>query len=317
MTPPDAGEPSVEMVRLLAAAMRAGLDGGAVGRMIVPPRETAEGPAGNKFLSMPAISPDYDLYINKVATIVAAGARNRGATVTSTVPMFAAASGRYLGALDGTVVTNLKCAAVTALVTDYCAAPDSAVLGVIGSGVQARQQFLGVSAVRPVRQVRVFSPNPAHAAACAADLTALAARDGTALSAVACASAEQASADVDILITATTSTEPLPISTRLPAHVHINCVGAHTATSRELSAELLTTSVLIVEDRRTAIAEAGPLHAAALELDQLSRYEREGAGLPGQRTIFASTGCAYLDLITCAHLMAAGAAAPEAYAIAR
>jgi len=64
-----------------------------------------------------------------------------------------------------------------------------------------------------------------------------------------------------------------------------------------------TSDVLIVEDRRTAVAEAGPLHSGAVELDALDTPA--AAGFDGQRTIFSSTGCAYLDLITCAHLVTA------------
>jgi ornithine cyclodeaminase/alanine dehydrogenase-like protein (mu-crystallin family) len=307
---PAGGELSVVLVRSLAGEMRAGLRSGAVQRMIVPPRETAEDAAGTKFISMPAVSPDYDLYINKVATIVAPDAPGRGATVTSVVPMFSASSGRFLGMLDGTDVTNLKCAAVTALVTDRCAAKDSGVLGIIGSGVQARQQYLGVSAVRDVEEVRVFSRNADHAAAFARDIATMAARADAAIGVVRCGSAADASRGVDILVTATTSYDPLPISSQLPGHVHVNCVGAHTVASRELSEDLLRTSVLIVEDRRTAVAEAGPLHSEAVELDALDTPA--AAGFDGQRTIFSSTGCAYLDLITCAHLMTAGRDEAEA-----
>lgn len=299
---PVPAEPSVGLVRSLSGEMRAGLRSGAVRRMIVPRRETAEDAEGTKFISMPAVSADYDLYINKVATIVAPDAPGAGATVTSVVPVFSASSGRFLGMLDGAAVTNLKCAAVTALVTDRCAAKDSAVLGIIGSGVQARQQYLGVSAVRDVEEVRVFSRDAGHAAAFARDVAAMAARAGAAVGVVICASAADASRGVDILVTATTSAVPLPISRRLPAHVHINCVGAHTVAARELPEDLLRTSVLIVEDRRTAIAEAGPLHRRAVELDALDTPA--SAGFDGQRTIFSSTGCAYLDLITCAHLAA-------------
>jgi ornithine cyclodeaminase/alanine dehydrogenase-like protein (mu-crystallin family) len=83
--------------------------------------------------------------------------------------------------------------------------------------------------------------------------------------------------------------------------VHINCMGAHTAESRELPVALLRSSVVIVEDVRTAIAEAGESHSGAVELATLLA-EMDGA-LAGRRTIFASTGCAYLDLITCAYLV--------------
>jgi ornithine cyclodeaminase/alanine dehydrogenase-like protein (mu-crystallin family) len=287
----------VELVRSLAEAMRDALRSGAVRRMLVPPRETVTDATGTKFVSMPAVSPDHDLYISKVATILAAPAAGGGATVTSVVPMFSVSTGRFLGVLDGATVTNLKCAAVTALVTDRCTAPDSRVLGIIGSGVQARQQFLGVSAVRDLAEIRVWSRNPAHAAAFARDIAATA---GTSVRVVVCDSAERASRDVDVLSTATTSVDPLPISARLPAHVHINCMGAHTTESRELPVELFRTATVIVEDLRTAVAEAGQSHAMAVELDALAAPE--AAELAQRRTIFASTGCAYLDLITCAHL---------------
>lgn len=298
MTATHVSPTSVELVRSLAGAMREALRSGSVGRMRIPPRETVEDADGRKFISMPAVSADHDLYVNKVATIVAAP--GTGATVTSVVPVFAAASGRFLGTLDGTTVTNLKCAAVTALVTDRCAASDSRVLGIIGSGVQARQQFLGVSAVRDLAEVRVWSRSARHAEAFARDIRA-ASGTGRSPDVVVCGTAEEASRDVDILSTATTSTAPLPISARLSDHLHINCMGGHTTESRELSAELLRTSVVIVEDLPTAIAEAGESHAAAIDLNALTAPG--AAGLAQQRTVFASTGCAYLDLITCAHLM--------------
>ncbi len=292
----------VALVRAIQEAMCEALRDGSVGRMLLPPRETVEDASGAKFISMPAVSPDHDLYVNKVATIMpSAGA---GSTVTSVVPMFSASTGRYLGTLDGATVTNLKCAAVTALVTDRCAAPDSRVLGIIGSGVQARQQFLGVSAVRDLAQVRIWSRSPAHAAAFARDIEASAA--GRPVDVVVCGSAEEAGRGVDILSTATTSAVPLPIPAELPAHAHINCMGAHTTASREVPAELLRTSVVIVEDLRTAIAEAGESHAGALELGALMSEEADG--FPWRRTVFASTGSAYLDLITCAHLVTSQAA---------
>lgn len=301
MTAADALSTSpVRHVRSLVEAMRDALRSGAVTRMLVPPRETVEDAAGAKFISMPAVSPDHDLYVNKVATIVASPVPGRGATVTSVVPMFSASTGRFRGTLDGTTVTNLKCAAVTALVTDRCAAPDGRVLGIIGAGVQARQQFLGVSAVCDLAQVRVWSRDAGRTAAFARDITAAADAAGRPVRVVVCDTAEQTTQGVDILSTATTSVEPLPISAELPTHVHINCMGAHTTESRELPAELFRTSVVIVEDLGTAVAEAGESHAAAVELGILDGPE--AAGFARQRTIFASTGCAYLDLITCAHL---------------
>ncbi|MEN3308471.1 MAG: hypothetical protein V7603_4673 [Micromonosporaceae bacterium] len=333
-----------DVVLSLAAEMRAGLRSGAVRRMVVPLREVVEDAAGTKFLSMPAVSADYDLFINKTATIVPPGARGersrsrslaeastpnaprgersrsrslaeastpnaprgRGATVTSVVSLFSAASGEFLGTVDGAAVTNLKCAAVTALVTDRCAAKAGKVMGIIGSGVQARQQYRGVSAVRDIEEVRIYSRNPGNAEAFGRHVSRTATNG---VRVVVCDSAENASRGVDILATATMSVDPLPISTALPDHVHINCMGAHTVESRELDQALLRTSVLIVEDLSTAIAEAGELHREAIELDALD--SPAAAGLAARRTVFSSVGCAYLDLITCAHLRRAAGGASD------
>ncbi|MEU1480914.1 ornithine cyclodeaminase family protein [Streptomyces sp. NPDC005760] len=304
----------MELVRSLAEAMRDSLRSGAVGRMSVPPRETVEDAAGAKFISMPAVSPDHDLYINKVATIVTSPGGGRGATVTSVVPMFSVSTGRFHGVLDGATVTNLKCAAVTALVTDRCAAPESRVLGIIGAGVQARQQFLGVSAVRDLTEVRIWSRTARRTESFARDIAATAAAGGRPVNVVVCGSAEQASRGVDVLSTATTSVAPLPISAHLPAHAHVNCMGAHTTRSRELPDSLLRSGVIIVEDLRTAVAEAGESHAGAVELDVLAGPG--GEEFARRRTVFASVGCAYLDLITCAHLVSQGAGTLTAAALA-
>ena len=310
MTP--GGEPSADLVRSLAAEMGAALRGGAVRRMVVPRRAVVALATGVKCVSMPAVSPDYDLFITKTATIMAHSAG--GGTVTSVVPVFSAGSGRFLRVMDGAVVTNAKCAAVTALVTDRCAAPASRVLGIIGAGVQAHQQYLGVSAVRDLDEVRIHSRTAARAASFG---RRIAATSGARV--VVCGSAAEASRGVDILATATTSADPLPISAELPEHVHVNCMGAHTVSSRELAADLLRASVLVVEDRDTAVAEAGELHRAAVELDAL---ESPGAaGFARRRTVFSSVGHASLDLVTCAYLgrlpAEVAAAEPELESVTR
>jgi ornithine cyclodeaminase len=83
--------------------------------------------------------------------------------------------------------------------------------------------------------------------------------------------------------------------------VHINCMGGHTVESREVPLELLRASTLIVEDLPTAIAEAGEVHANAITLGQL--VQGDSGPLRAVRTIFSSTGHAFLDVITTAHLL--------------
>lgn len=290
----------------LADLFRTSLRNGSVAAMRVPARVTvpAAGPTavpgqaeGVNCLSMPAVSLRHDLYVNKVATIAEAGAR--GATVTAVVPMFSARDGRYLGILDGAAVTALKCAAVTALVTDRCAGPDVGILAIIGAGTQALAQFAGVDAVRAPARIRIFSRTRGHAERFADEVRRRSAQRGRFPDVRVCDSVEDASAGADILGTTTTSTSPLSLGP-LPAAAHVNCMGAHTTDSREVSRELLRTSVVFVEDKATAMAEAGAEHAGAYELGDLDNPDLPD--LRQRRTVFSSTGCAWLDLLTCAHL---------------
>ncbi|MFP1623726.1 ornithine cyclodeaminase family protein [Streptomyces sp. 5K101] len=281
-------------VAAVAALMRESLRSGAVRRMIVPLRQFVDDGHGTRFLSMPAVSPDHRLCVNKTATIT----DGPGPTVTSVVPVFSTVTGESLGVLDGVAVTNLKCAAVTAVVTDHCAARDSAVLGIVGSGVQAWEQYLGVSAVREITEVRVHSRTTAHAEMLCERIRRVAGR----IRAVVCASAEEATSGADVVSTATTSALPLPIAADLPEHVHINCMGAHTTESRELPRSLMAAATLIVEDIDIAVAEAGEIHRTAIDLESLETGGH--TGLDGRPTVFSSTGHASLDLITCAHLLA-------------
>lgn len=283
------------LMRELESALEQGLHE----RMQVPLREVValEQPR-SAFLSMPAVSEHFGLYINKVATIFERSATDPLPTVNAVVTAFSTRTGELLAMLDGAAVTNLKCAAVSALVTDRCARPDARVLAIAGTGVQARQQVVSVCSVRPIREVRLWARNASRCAAFAAELRASLGQDVRILP---CESLEEAVRTADVIGTATASKVPLGRFSDLSPTVHLNCMGGHTTEAREVPLELLRTSTLIVEDLATAVAEAGPVHASALSLGQLVRTAREP--LRAGRTVFSSTGHAFLDVITTAHLL--------------
>lgn len=276
----------LQLARELEAAYRAGVPA----RMQVPMRLAMADAV--TCVAMPALAPELDLYVTKLATIAPAGEARPA--ITAVVVAFSSRTGALRAILDGAHVTSLKCAAVSALVTDRCAAPDARVLALAGTGAQARAQVRAVCAVRPITALRVSSGTPGRAAAFAAELRGeLPDLD---ISAVPLADAVRGA---DVIATATLATTPLGAFADLAPHVHINCMGGHTPAARELPRELLQTSTLIVEHRPTAIAEAGPLHADALELADLLA----APDLRRTRTIFSSTGHAALDVLTTAHLL--------------
>jgi ornithine cyclodeaminase len=286
-------------VRALAAEMGDAYRSGICERMLVPQRETMSLPAPpSAYVSMPAVSAELGIYVNKVGTIFARPAESSRPAVNAVVVVFSTQTGDFIAALDGNALTGVKCAAVTALVTDACAAPGASVLAIIGSGVQARQQYAGVTAVRDITEVRIHARTARHRKAFADEIRAAA---GGSVNVVEVDSLEAAIDHADIVGTATAATQPLGAFASLAPHVHVNCMGGHTAVSRELPLELLRSSQLIVEHVPTAVEEAGPVHRDAADIAAMLRMD--AAALRERRTIFSSTGHAALDVVAAAHVL--------------
>ena len=241
---------------------------------------------------MPALSEPHRLYVTKVASLVASG--GGAPSVNALIVACASESGEIVALLDGAAITDLKCAAITALVTDHCASLDATAVAVIGAGVQARAQIRALRAVRSIAELRLYSRSPQRARAFLAELE----RELPGIRLVAARSADEAVQGAGIISTATTSATPVFSTGDIADNVHINCMGAHTPDTREVPRAVLDAAELIVEDRPTAVAEAGALHQRAVEIDDL--LAEPPSAWRRARTVFSSTGHAFLDLVTTA-----------------
>src|SRR5919202_861731 len=117
--------------------------------------------------------------------------------------------------------------ASSAVATERLARPDTSVLAIIGSGVQARSHLEAIRLIRRFEEVRVWSPR--HAEDFARRF------DGVR----ATTSAEEAVRGADVVVTATTSKTPVLSGAWLSPGVHINAVGAPRPDWRELDDEVL------------------------------------------------------------------------------
>ncbi|MFI5832967.1 ornithine cyclodeaminase family protein [Micromonospora sp. NPDC051300] len=245
---------------------------------------------------MPSVSSRDGLFVTKLAALVPDRPAGEPAIHALSVVM-STRTGRPLAVLDGAAVTDLRCAAVTALVTDLCTPDRPLHVGLVGSGVLARQQVRGMCAVRPLASVTVTSRRAGNAEAFA--------RWAAGLVGPGCrVEVADRPADVvdgrDVIGTATGSVEPLIV--RLPpGPVHVNCMGAHAADRREVASDLLREHLLLVEDRELAVAEAGPAHRDATDLGAL--LADLPADLALRTTVFSSTGDPWADLVTAAHVL--------------
>ncbi len=165
-------------------------------------------------------------------------------------------TGRPLALIEGSTLTAIRTAAASGAATDLLAHPESKTLAILGAGVQARSHIEAMCAVRPIQEIRVFSPTPANVDAMIDELNMTEAYRGKISRADSAAAALR---DADIVCTTTTSATPAFDDVDVKAGAHINAVGSYTPGAREVSGATVARAWVAVDDRRAAWAEAGDL----------------------------------------------------------
>jgi ornithine cyclodeaminase/alanine dehydrogenase-like protein (mu-crystallin family) len=218
------------------------------------------------------------------------------------VLLFEGERGRLLAVMDASSITAIRTAAVSGVATRRLARADAGDLAILGTGVQARTHLAAMRIARPLRRVRVWSRDSAHAAAFAARESE---RHGIA---VESASSARAAVDgADIVCTVTASREPVLLGEWLAPGTHVNAVGACFPDARELDTAAVVRSRAFVDRRESALAEAGDIliprregaigdeHVLA-ELGEVVTGKHAGRRDDGEVTLFKSLGIAIEDV---------------------
>jgi ornithine cyclodeaminase len=276
--------PTPAAIEAIRAALAAGLDPSAgPARSIVP---TGHG----NILLMPA---EWGGYAGVKIVTVAPGNPAAGRPLVQ---------GNYL-LLDGRTLTPLaflaaealtaiRTSAVSAVAADVLAEPTAATLVVFGAGPQARQHVAALRVVRPIREVIVVGRDEGRAAAFARDCEG---RVGT--------PADVASAD--IVACCTSSRTPVFDGALLRPHTTVIAVGSYQPDTAEVDARTVAGCAVVVEERATALREAGDViqavRSALLEPTALTELPALVRGTeriePGTPRLFKSVGMAWEDLV--------------------
>ncbi|MFI1480233.1 ornithine cyclodeaminase family protein [Streptomyces sp. NPDC020747] len=164
-------------------------------------------------------------------------------------------TGQLVAVMDGTAVTTLRTAAASAVAFDALATPDSAELGLIGSGTQALAHARSVARVRDLRAVRIWSPSPERRARAA---RLLAAELGIPVKAVD--SAEEAVAGLPMVAACTLSSTPVVRGEWLAPGCTVVSVGSFEPSRSEVDTEVVRrAAAVVVDDPETAAEHAGPV----------------------------------------------------------
>lgn len=271
------------------------------GRAQAPVRQALALPAGGNYLVMPSALGSSGVMGTKLVSVFLENAARGLPTISACYVLSDARTGSVLAILDGSYLTGIRTAAVSALASRYLARPDSRVLGLFGAGVQGRFHLWALGTIFRFEQIlvadRVWEKARAFAEVAGREFgLPVGPADGTALLEAA-----------DILVTATTSARPLFDGRALRPGTHINAVGAYTPGTREVDSATVARAAVFVDTYEGAMAEAGdlliPMAEGTFRRDQIRAElaevvsgRRPGRTSPDEITLFKSVGFAIEDL---------------------
>jgi ornithine cyclodeaminase/alanine dehydrogenase-like protein (mu-crystallin family) len=129
--------------------------------------------------------------------------RNPGLRNWTVIILYDLDTAELLAFVHESHLSGMRVGATSAVAVDAIARQDVHVLGLLGSGRQARAHLEAIATVRPIRRVQVFSPNPEHLAAFVAGI------QRPDIDVVPVADARAAVESADIVCSTTNSTRPV------------------------------------------------------------------------------------------------------------
>jgi ornithine cyclodeaminase/alanine dehydrogenase-like protein (mu-crystallin family) len=278
------------------------------GEAIVPQRIHIEIPGKNAVsLFMPVYLPKINLTGIKVVSVGNDNKEKGLPLIHGLVLVVDATSGIPLAMMDGAYLTALRTGAGSGLATELLARKDSTTVAIFGAGTQSRTQLEAVCVVCDIKEAFIFDTNNTQAEIFAKEMAdklgikITITTDGSELK------------KVDIVCTATTSSEPVFDDRFIKPGTHINAVGSYKLKMREIPAETVLRSKIVVDSTESCLAEAGDFllnldpgkkvedlfHA---ELGQIVSGLKKGRESDDEITFFKSVGNAVQDLSAAARI---------------
>ncbi len=225
----------------------------------------------------------------------------RGSGLSYLQLLYEERTGELLAMMDASVLTQVRTGAVSAaFVRRVC--PDGVpLLGLFGSGFEARGQLEMIARTIPVARVRVYSPNAERRAAFAAEMSQ---HLGQPVDPVG---EPGAAAAAPLVVLATRATRPVVDGRWFAPGAVIVSIGSTRPELREVDEETMARSGRIIVDHKDqALAESGDIKAALaagvirerdiIELSALLRGAGPGRPDPAKLLLFKPSGTAAQDL---------------------
>ena len=292
-----------QAVRAVHAAFDAGLDPAADFERSVLDVEHGQ------LLLMPSASPRFVGV--KVATVAPGNPALGLERIQAVYLLMDAETLGVVATIDGTALTTLRTPALSAAAADRLAPERIDHLVVFGSGPQASGHIQALASIRTLGRVSIVGRSRERAAALAARIseTGIEASAGTADSV----------RDAQLIVCATTTRQPLFDGRLVPEDSCTIAVGSHEPDAREIDSALAARAQLVVEERSSALREAGdvivPVHEGVIDPASLVPLRDILTGhTPVDRhrpRVFKSVGMSWEDLVIASAVYDAGTSAKK------
>ena len=195
-------------------------------------------------------------------------------------------------------LTDLRTAATSFVATKFLARADARVLGIFGTGRQARAHIQVFTQLREFDRVLVCGSSVERTAKFAGDLRRESGINAEVVAADLCAM------EAEIICTCTTARTPLFDGKLLRPGTHLNLVGAFQPQCREVDSLTIRRARVAVDSYAGALMESGdlliPLNEGAITREHISAELHDivsgnAARLANEITVFKSLGCALED----------------------
>ncbi len=269
----------------LMGALEHAMSDFSAGNVVQPVRQMVPVPGHDAIIAaMPAVG---DAMAVKVVTLYHENAGTKIPTTQGVILLFNKDNGSPLAVLDGRLITEMRTAAAAAAAARKLATTQSAVVTIMGNGVQARAHIKALAEVTKHKELRLWSRDEARGKALAAEFGA-----------TYLANAEQAVRDADIVACTTNSIEPIVKGSWLKTGAFVSSVGWNTIDGRELDDTAMANTV-IVESYSAARDQAGNIRGSGCEIfAEIGEIYSTTKIVPkGSTVIYDSVGMAIMDVV--------------------
>ncbi len=213
-------------------------------------------------------------------------------------------SGNILAIMDGGYIAAVRTGAASAVASRLLARKDAGqTVGIFGAGIQGKTQLWGMSEVRNLSKAYIYDVSHEAAEKFATNMSKM-------LNIVVEVATEPDTlTECDIICTATSSKKPLFDGTKIKPGTHINGIGSHSPSTRELDSTVVKRSKFVGDNKEVCFKEAGdiiiPIQEGVIgyehfyaELGEIITGKKAGRVNDKEITIFKANGLAIQDVAT-------------------